>query len=380
MATKQKQPGKGLIVVWFNYSILKILHRVFFNSMTTATKMVTPLKQTKTDLRSMQVVADHAQIDNTWGEYGYSGYNIMATNVKGEIAGPTGYKAQRQKTAQFPEPTLRCMMPAGQPFIPMEGVESVLHGLEKRITDTFPDAKKSGFKIEHIIRKHSHKGNTQHWVVQTNQEDTIKNSFAGKNDRIKLGFCIRNGYNTGVALGIDLFSFRLLCENGAVARGRDFEKQTIRHIGKDPKQLLKSFNEALMLAVEGWRDLLSLYGKMAVTNLNEKMAKYIYKNSIAADKYFPSYYHIERPKVKENPKEKVKELKQVPVITLDSKGRSITLWENFNDLTRPFWRAKDAHKEPDKDGEMKDVKPISFAKVAWQEKLLHDVMAHVIDN
>src|SRR4029077_4085026 len=113
--------------------------------MTTANKMVTPLKNTKSDLRNMQVVADHAQIDNTWKEYGYSGINIMATNVTGEIAGPTGYKAQWQKSAEFPEPKLRCMMPAGQPFIPEEAIENVLHGLEKRMIDTFPDAKKMGF-------------------------------------------------------------------------------------------------------------------------------------------------------------------------------------------------------------------------------------------
>jgi hypothetical protein len=341
--------------------------------MNNAKEMVTPLKQkTRTDLRTMQVVADHAQIDETWSKYGYSGFPIMATNVKGEVGESTRYKAYWQKSNAFPEPTLRCVIPRVQPFIPMEAVEDIITGFEKRLTDTFPEAKKRGFKIEHIIRKHSNKGNTQHWIVQTNAIENIKNSYQ-KDDDVKLGFVVKNGYDTGVALGINIFSFRLLCSNGAVARGQDFETSSIRHIGKDPKQLLKLFQTGLLKAVEGWRELIELYNKMAKVKLNEKMARYIYDNADTPNKFFPDYYQIATPKeIKEKPK--------TPVIALTSKGKSVTLWENFNDMTYELWRAKDPHKEENNKGEKVERPPVSFREIAYRETKLHSAMSNILSN
>ncbi len=325
----------------------------------------------KRDFRNVGVLADYAQINNTWEKFGYSELQLMNTNADGQIVSPSGYKIEIQKRENNKEePFVRCTIPASQPFVPFEAVDEVVYSLEKRITDTFPEAKKNNFKIEYISKKVSSKGNTMHWLVQTNQVDTIPNSHT-KNDEVKLGFAVRNGYNTGVVLGIDIFTFRLVCSNGAIARGRDLAQKAIRHVGKDPKALLKSFQEGLMLTMQDWSEVLQTYKKMAKVRLNEEMARYIYEqNKWTPEKYFPEYYNIPT----------AEEQKKGQLVALTNAGKSVTLWENFNDMTQGLWHAQEAHTETNKKGEEIRKEGIAFKGIAKKEKNLHSAMSHIINN
>lgn len=318
------------------------------------------MKQTKT----IGVQVDPSNPDLTWKNLGYTGWHVNATygNV---VTGHSGMKIQvHDPLKPGDDPFLVVAQPKKAPFIPHEAVSGVVYGLPKRVKDTFPERK--DFAIEYVKEKFAHGGRSAYWLVQTNQQDTFKSHI--NDDRLKFGFSIRNGYSTGVALGIDLFSFRLVCKNGAISRGNDFGTVAIRHVGKDPKYLLKLFEERLMLAVEGWTSLLDLYKKMAQIKLNNKMAEYIYSKSWIADKYYPDYYQITPTKeLKKNPKK--------PVVALTAQGKSVTLWENFNDLTGDVWHAHDSE-----DPKHVVKKPISYYSVAQKETRLHGAINTIVNN
>jgi len=320
----------------------------------------------------LDVFPDFSNIDKTWQKKGYFGVRLMNTDEDGKVAGPSGVKIQIKKP-DTGKSFVRVAMPESMAFVPMEAIDEMNETLEQKLLDINPDLKKRGFKIEKIIKKYSHNKNSRYWIIQTNITDEIV-----KDDRVKLGFSIRNGYNTGVSLGIDLFTFRLVCSNGAFAKGRDLQKMSFKHVGRDPKALLKTFETALMQAVEEWSEIISDYKKMAHVKLNEKIANYIYESTRKgwdiADRFFPSYYDIN-----EDRREKKK-----PVIALTGKGKSVTLWENFNDMTYGLWRAQDPqdYEAKNKKGEtvIKTRKAMAFNGLVTREKRLHDSVKYVLDN
>jgi hypothetical protein len=59
-----------------------------------------------------------------------------------------------------------------------------------------------------------------------NSPEVIDNK--GMKDEVRVGCVIRNSLGAGVALGADLFTYRLICENGAIAKGRDLGSIAIR--------------------------------------------------------------------------------------------------------------------------------------------------------
>jgi len=130
-------------------------------------KTVVKNEMRKMDLRPVNVKADYSEIDETWKEYGFKGLSVKNTDNEGNFAGNSGMKIQVQKD-EFGIDFVRVCMPEGQAFVPMEAVEDSLKGLEKKIQEFYPEMK--DFKIEKIIPKVSHSGNTKHWIVQTNIE------------------------------------------------------------------------------------------------------------------------------------------------------------------------------------------------------------------
>lgn len=327
-----------------------------------------------TDLRNVNVKADYGQSSEPWKEYGILELPVMNTNLKGEMVGPSGMKVEIQKVRDGGEPVVRCILPAGMAFVPFEAIDGFMESdLEKRIRDAYPEQK--DFRIESIRRIASHNGNTMHWTVQTNTIAEVKDSHV-KNDQLKLGFCVRNGYNTGTALGIDLFTMRLVCSNGAFAKGTDLMSMSMRHVG-NPKDLMASFKTSIMNLVEEWRELLKVYGRMAKVKLTKKMAQHLWDSTRHGwdinERFFPDYYVIP-----EKPKEREKENKMA--IALTSAGKSVSLWENFNDMTYGLWRAQDETTYTNEKGKEMTRKPMAYDGVVARERKLHESIRFILDN
>ena len=325
---------------------------------------------------------DYAHPVRTWSKYGYTEFAQLKTNHQGAYVGPSGYKVVI-KQIPTKNPFLRVQMPRGQPFVPEEAIEEILATLQQRIRDTYPEHK--DIVIDTPIKKHSHGGDIQHWIVGTNVFEKIKGSYAGEKDNVKLGFSIRNGYNTDVSLGIDIFTFRGICSNGAIFKSTDLSKTSIRHVGNDPKKLVEAFHEGLMFAISDWKAVIELYNKMAETRLTKEIAQFIYEqNSKMPLKYFPKYYNIP---TKEEIKKAAEKKKPAPVVTITNEGRTVTLWENFNDMTRKLTRAEDPtlndesdEEDPAKLEKLQNAKPISFYELAWQETRLHRAFKGVFED
>ena len=64
----------------------------------------------------------------------------------------------------------------------------------------------------HIVEEYeAHDGDSHYWTLLSNEFHKVDK------DKIKIGVAIRNGIGTNVSLGVDLYTVRQVCENGAVA-------------------------------------------------------------------------------------------------------------------------------------------------------------------
>lgn len=142
---------------------------------------------------------------------------------------------------------------------------------------------------------------------------TEKRAEVRKGDIVQFGVSIRNSIDGTSALAVDLFSYRLVCKNGATAKSADLTF-TARHIG-DPRELVKEFHKALAQVLERFDTLLQLYRKMAVTKLDMDKAKHI-----AALRLPEKYYKYTPILIREDGE-------------VELRSHNYTLWDTFNDIT-----------------------------------------------
>jgi hypothetical protein len=325
--------------------------------------------ESKSDVRAVQVLADYSQVKDLG--YGFRELPIMATDAQHNVTGPSGTKMilEHDPLAEVQQEFLRLTMPQNMPFVPHPAVQETVYNLVNNATQ---EVKEIGFK-EPII-KESHYGNSRFWVIETQLAEVVKGSHE-KDDVVGLGIMVRNGYNSGIALGVDPYSMRVICSNGAIARGDDLGSATIKHVGKDPKKLLDALKVAVSGALDKAHDLISFYEALAKIKLNQKMAEHIYNSIWVGDKYFPKSFEI--VPVKERKKNK-------PVITLTAEGRSETLWQTFNNITDPLWHALDPKpvSKTDKKGvtTTKTPAPLNIYTVGRAEQMLHNSLNFILKN
>ena len=211
-------------------------------------------------------------------------------------------------------------LPGGYAFLPHEPVEE---------------------KIQHIIgvelkdenlylarTEIAHKGYTKYWKVLTEENFTVDEAT---NDKVKLGFVVRNGISTGVALGVDLFTFRLICENGAVARGKNLESYSIRHVGQIPK-LLKVFRDNIEAAMINAKELIRYYRRATQIKVNNELANVMYQRlSDLGEMYLPPWWDIKNKEDLEFIKKQGQFRGNMNLITVK---KTVSLWETFNEITQ----------------------------------------------
>jgi hypothetical protein len=327
------------------------------------------------DLRDVNVKADYSQVDDTWLEYGYRQVPMAATTATGEYMGPSGTKLILQKSEFDEKQFLRTTMPQTQPFIPMEAVQyTVIDKLQNN-----PEVKRRGIEFDEPVIKESHYGNSRFWIIQTNINAIVKGSHI-EDDKMQLGFVVRNGYNTGVALGFDMCNLRVVCSNGTIVRGQDFGTTAIAHVGNDAKLLLERFSTAMLEGLDSAHRLIEFYESLTKLKINQKIAEHLYKTVHMPDKYFPDYMNIQLSKKgTQEQKKKYREAKKVPItLTADGKGKS--MWEVFNDITKPLWHAMDDKELKMKDGTTGMKQGINIYSVSRREQNLHRSMSQIMEN
>lgn len=172
-------------------------------------------------------------------------------------------------------------------------------------------------KLNMEIRKtyKSHFGDAMYWEL-LNEDIEEQVEYKGKNDAVKVGCIVRNSVGTNVALGADLFTWRVFCENGAVARGKDMGF-ALRHVGGEPEKLIQSFIHGLEGVLAKSIELVEYYRKMAHLRMNKKIAEELSKH--LPIRAFPDCMTYDYKN-------------HVPVL----KGEA-DLWTAFNDVTEKVW-------------------------------------------
>jgi hypothetical protein len=135
------------------------------------------------------------------------------------------------------------------------------------------------------------------------------------NDIVQFGVSIRNSIDGSTALGVDGFTYRLACRNGATARLQNVTFNA-KHVG-DVNKLLDAFREALRTALEYCHQLAELYRKATRIKVTKDIAEKLVELNLPA-----MYYKYTPIRLKVDDKDV-----EVNVIRED------TLWNTFNGIT-----------------------------------------------
>jgi hypothetical protein len=135
------------------------------------------------------------------------------------------------------------------------------------------------------------------------------------NDLVQFGVSIRNSIDGSTALGVDGFTYRLACRNGATARIPNVTFNA-KHVG-DVNKLLDAFREALRTALEYCHQLAELYRKATRIKVTKEIAERLVELNLPM-----MYYKYTPIKLKVDGKDV-----EIDVIRED------TLWNTFNSIT-----------------------------------------------
>ena len=165
----------------------------------------------------------------------------------------------------------------------------------------------------------SHFGNAMYWqVLDTDQVEIVDER---NDDKVNIGCVVRNSLGAGVSLGADMFTYRLLCSNGAIAKGRDLGSISIRHVG-NTNDMYRAFSEGLDDIMYRSKQLVNLY-KLATRIIVDRKTAEEFKRLIPR-RALPSCIQIN---------EKTKKVELVA---------NQTLWDAFNDVTHAAWHYQKA--------------------------------------
>lgn len=180
----------------------------------------------------------------------------------------------------------------------------------------FIDEYGSEFGLELYKTHTAYNGDAQYWELRTKKEYEI-----APNDKVQLGAIVRNSLGCNVSFGLDLFTFRLVCQNGAIKKGQDLMSLKIPHYGKESLKLMNDslYERMRALFVEG-QEIIKQYKIAAKLKLRQEVAELIAKK--VTNRYIPDYVFID-PETKK--------------VKLSTRTSGLTFWKLFNDITENVW-------------------------------------------
>ena len=281
--------------------------------------LATPLDMTNepNGVKALELPVDYSKVDRTWERYGITEAPLLVRDFEG------GLYANNKNKVIMDKEKYQSVAKAGYVVLPNQYVDETLHNLVDG-----PMGKELGLKIQET--HYAKNKYIQFWELRTTDESKFQGVIEGShqvNDVVQLGLIVGNSLNAGMSFMANLFTFRLICSNGAVARGRELESIKVAHYGQDALQnMIANLERRLSDMLYEGMDILKQYQKMAKLKLHQELAEKLV-NTVGV-RYTPTEY-IEVTKESKT---------SAPEIVLTSEGRATTLWQAFNDITEPVWK------------------------------------------
>ena len=252
-------------------------------------------------VKAVDLPFDFDRTDVRWEQYGIKSVPLLVRDGKGTLYDDRKFKGV------FLKDKYHRIVSRGYVVFPNEEVNLIVNQALERHPDL------------HLRQVHtSHNGDAMYWELMSDKLNQVVKGSWKKDDTVGMGCIVRNSVGAGVALGIDMFTYRLSCENGAVARGHDLASLAIRHYKTDPESMRLTVSRRIYDVVEETSQLLAHYRKAAVLKFTQPMAREMTKR--VPIKYLPDYVQVEKDSV-----------------TLSNKNK--TFWEAFNDVTENVWHS-----------------------------------------
>jgi hypothetical protein len=255
------------------------------------------LEEVRRGIPAVNLPFDFEHTDETWHDkYGITSVPLLVRSASGRL-----YDDKRLK-GLFVDGKYKRIVSRKYVVFPNEEVDELIKEIAEQQHLT-------------IGKTHeSHYGDAMYWEIL----DSIP-EYVEPNDQISLGCIVRNSLGAGVALGADIFTYRLICANGAIARGQDLGSVALRHMGTHD-QMLDKFTLSISNVIEESHTLVQTYRKATQIRMNlliaEEFVKYIPERAL------PESIEVTR--------------KDAKVVGIALRERD-TLWETFNDITKAAW-------------------------------------------
>jgi hypothetical protein len=201
--------------------------------------------------------------------------------------------------------------------------------------DHLKDLLKKDFKDKmQIVDEHeSHNGRSHYWECLSDKfNKDIKGSSLKVGDTVQVGMIVRNGIQTDIALGIDIFTKRLSCTNGMISKHPE-GNISIAHIGSF-ESMREKFLAAIPIAINAAKNMIEYYQQSAYVKTSQRIAENFYtglRNRLTPQ-YFPDDFNLDIDLEKKEP-EKVSK-----IVRYEPHGEK-KLWDMFNNFTEKIWHA-----------------------------------------
>lgn len=296
--------------------------------------------------KAFQIYADMSKVDRTWERYGYLKAPLAVKKEDGEFSS----RSHKSQVLIYND-DFRKLLSNVYAVIPHQFVGDVL---QKYVIKNLDDLKM------HIEKEYeAHDGDSHYWTILSDDKFEMDG-----HDNFQVGVSIRNGIGTNVSLGADLYTMRIVCTNGAVARGRNFGSFSIPHLGK-VELIANYFERAIRQTFQKSLDLITIYNKAKKIKVNDQIATEVYKKMPFAARYLPSTWNVASRYLIKDLKKDGKFKEDMNLVNVTSKNQS--LMDAFNEIT-----------EKQRDGLRTG--RINFAAVSTHQVGLHNALVQIVNQ
>ena len=280
---------------------------------------------TSSDMGEFKMYADWEHSDDTW----YEKYGDRVPQIY-YIDQETGIFKRVKMNGLFrfeprditPTKAFRKPLTPDTTYYPMEALDTHIVSAVDNFNKFGNTGEYGDLKITRTDTAHD--GFTKFWTIMSDRKHSVN-----VNDDLQFGINIRNGIGTQVALGVDLFSYRLVCSNGAVARDKKFGSVQIYHKG-NASEIEEKFVDAMTTVLEKAGKLLDYYKTMREITMTTKLLDYIVETSEIPLRYLPEkIVDVVTPR----------DDKELSETIIKLRDRNATLFDFFQGITNPLSRA-----------------------------------------